>query len=269
MPQLASRLGYDPARVAELPPAQQRALGLAALAAVPAVGALGVSAGYGAFLASDTLAVAVPVGVAAGLYLFNLLRVAVAGGGVGPQQPYGVITTFFPRTVPLVMLALLGWFFAQPVLLGALKSEHDAEIAALRERLVRIHEQTMHDIAPQQTQTYRRHLERSHFLLRRVELAWDRPLRASLFSLAMMALMVLPWLASATVARGAARAYEAGRWKANRALIDAAHRQVQLVVATALVKYPTYEGPRLELCEDAPYNTRPRQGAGQYEVRHG
>lgn len=308
MPWVAARLGYDPDRVAELPPGQQRALGLAALAAFPAVAGLAVSAAWGAFLASDSLAVAWPVGAAAGLYLFNLLRVAVAGGGVGPQQPYGTITTFFPRTVPLVMLALLGVFFAQPLLLAALASEQDAEIEQQRQRLGRLHELAMlepisrdtalaeaelekakgrpDDVARaerrlaelkerrsrlqlEEIAPFRRHLDSSHFLLRRVELSWERPLRASLFSLAMVALMVLPWLASATIARGAARAYEARRWKANRALIDAAYKRARQEEARALVAYATYEGPRLELHEDAPYNTRPRQGAGRYEVRHG
>ena len=308
MPFVAARLGYDPDRVAELAPRHQRALGLAALAAVPAIGALSVSAAYGAFLSSDALAVAVPVGIAAGLYLYNLLRVAVAGGGVGPQQPFGVVTTFFPRTVPLVMLALLGVFFAQPVLLWALKGEHDPEVDALRQRLGELHalamlkpvgdeqrlaeadlekakarpddlarararlaalEQRRHALLRDEVAPFRRHLDRSHFLLRRVELAWNRPLRATLFSLAMVALMVLPWLASATIARGAAQAYEAGRWKANRALIDAAHKQARLQQMQALVEWKTYEGPRLELYEDAPYNTQPRAGAGRYEVRHG
>jgi hypothetical protein len=276
-PFIAARLGYDPDRVAELPALQQRALALAALAAAPAVGLLGASAAYGAFLSSDTWAVGIPVGVGAGLYLFNLLRVAVAGGGVGPQQPYGRITTFFPRTVPLVMLALLGVFFAQPLLLGLLAREQDAEIDALRASLLRTHQQAMVKeqstpsarLEAEQIEPYRRHLAHSHFLLRRVQLTWERPQRAALFSFAMVLLMVLPWLASATIARRAARAYEAGRWKTNRAIIDAAWAQARRLEEQALRQWATYEGPRLELCEDAPYNTRPRAGAGRYEVRHG
>ena len=61
-PWLASRLGYDPDRVAELPPAQRRALALVALASMPAVGLLVASAGYGAFLASDVAPLAVAQG---------------------------------------------------------------------------------------------------------------------------------------------------------------------------------------------------------------
>jgi hypothetical protein len=347
---LSAALGYDPDRVAELPASMRRALGLVALAALPALVLLTVSAGYGAWLASDAKALGVAVGVGAGLYLLNLLRVAVAGGGVGPQQPFARVTTFMPRTVPLVMLGLLGIFFAQPLILGWLSSEQDRDIDELRQALVTMHatavlepladlrrraeaglaqtrarldvatttrdarqreleglaeaapggrtleralaederrvddllrevarqtsaveasRQREADASARDVARYRQHLERSHFLLRRVQLTWARPLRPALGSLLMMVLMVLPWLASATVGRTAARAYEAGRWKVNRALIDAAYAVSRREEAAALARWPTFTGQRLELHEDAPYDTRPRAGAGVFEAGHG
>lgn len=347
---LASGLGYDPHRVAELSPRQRRALTLVALASVPGVGLLALSAGHGAFLVSDAPGLSVAVGVGAGLYLLNLLRVAVAGGGVGPQQPFGVVTTWMPRTVPLAMLALLGVFFAQPLILWLLSAEQDPQVEALRGALVSMHQRAVLapladelarteaalriasdrrdarrgvleararelaavppgqpgrptleralagdrlDLEAQQQdvdrltatrarlqarvaqaqardiEPYRRHLARSHFLLRRVQLTWERPLRPVLLSATMVALMVLSWFASATIGRTASRAYEAGRWKANRALIDAAHGEARSLEAQALKAWPSFEGPRLELFEDAPYNTRPRAGAGMFEARHG
>lgn len=348
-PWLASRLGYDPDRVAELPARHRRALALVALASMPAVGILGLGAGYGAFLASDVVGLSVAVGVGAGLYLLNLLRISVAGGGVGPQQPLAVVTTWMPRTVPLVMLGFLGGFFAQPLILAVLAAEQDPQVEQLRGALSAMHaeavtrtiaeERTRAEVALKGVQTrfearqrtleartrelaalrqpggrqtleraiaddrlelaaqrseveragaalqqlrereglvqvrdvepYRRHLARSHFLLRRIELTWQRPLRPAVLSLVMVLLMVLPWIASATLARRASRAYEAGRWKANRALITAAHLEARRLEAQALIEWPTFEGPRLELHEDAPYNTRPRAGAGAFEARHG
>lgn len=349
-PWLASRLGYDPARVAELPARMQRALALVALASAPAVVLLTLSAGWGAYLASGLVPLALGVGAFAGFYLLNLLRVAVAGGGVGPQQPYAQVTTWMPRTVPLVMLGFLGMFFAQPVALAVFKREHDPRIEELRRSLARLHasailqplvaqragaeaalaaatkrleaaettlearRRELNELAPeapgratieralgddrravtrqteevarltavltrareqealatsQDVEPYRRHLAQSHFLLRRVQLTWERPLWPGLITALMMMLMVLPWLASATLARTASRAYEANRWKSNRALIDAAHAEARRAVAQALAQWPTWEGPRLELFEDAPYDTKPRVGAGLYEVRHG
>lgn len=348
---LAAGLGYDPDRVAELPARLRRALAVVAGASLPAVVLMSASAGYGAFLVSNRVGVGVAVGLGAGLYLLNLLRVAVAGGGVGPQQPYAQVTTWMPRTVPLVMLGLLGVFFAQPLILAALAPEQDGPIDELRGALVRLHadavlrplvdlraraevalegsegrlEAARARLAERQRELsalgsaggagrltleravaddrrsvealageverlstalarhrereasarardiepYRRHLEQSHFLLRRVQLTWAQPLRPVLWSVAMVLLMVLPWLTSATLGRTASRAYEAGRWKANRALIDAAYAAARRDEAAALAQWPTFSGPRLELHEDAPYDTRPRAGAGVFEARHG
>ncbi|MFT3837471.1 MAG: DUF4407 domain-containing protein [Myxococcaceae bacterium] len=344
---LASRLGYDPDRVRELPPRFKWALAAVSLASAPAVVLLAGSAAYGTWLASDVPWLSVAVGVGAGLYLWNLLRVAVAGGGVGPHQPFGNVTTFFPRTVPLVMLSFLGAFFAQPLMLGLFAREQDPQIDELRLKLIGMHAVAMtrpfveereraqaaldetsdrlatrqklldgrvadfaasregrttlekaiaedrqalealkaeaarsreaiaradegeaqvraHEVAP-----YARHLQQSHFLLRRIQLTWERPARPAGLTVAMVLLMVLPWLASATFGRRAARAYEAGRWEANRALIEQAYKEAKRLELQALAQWASYDGPRVELFEDAPYNTRPRQGAGLYEARHG
>lgn len=334
-PRLAALLGYDPYRVADLRPELQRALALTALAAFPGIALLAGSAAYGAFLASDVVALSVAVGIGAGLYLLNLLRVAVAGGGVGPQQPLAEVTHWMPRTVPLVMLAFLGLFFAQPLILGLLASEQDPKIEVLRRTLALMHttavlrtvgeektrataalaaaqarlalrEKTLqrevgklgveearlaveaqraevarataalaqvHElevrVQREDVEPYHRHLKTSHFLLRRVQLTWERPLLPAFVSLLMVLLMVLPWFASATLARTASRAYEARRWKMNRAIIDAAYADARRLEAEALAQWPAFAGLRAELHEDAPYNTRPRAGAGAFEARHG
>jgi hypothetical protein len=347
-PWLAAQLGYDPHRVAEMSKQAQRALALVALASIPAVGLLSVSAGYGTFLASDVLALSVAMGLGAGFYLLNLLRVAVAGGGVGPQQPVELAIRWGPRTVPLVMLALLGGFFAQPLILAALASEQDVSVDALRTDLVARHKETTlksaraelsaakarltaanERLAARQKQLarrnrelasagpsgrktveialsedkaaleqltgeaqratdgvlevlrreeqllareiapYERHLAQSHFLLRRLQLTWARPVRPVLLTLLMVMLMVLPWFVSATAARGASRSYESRRWVANRELIDAAYAEARKLEAQVLAQWPTFVRQRLELFEDAPYDTKPRSGAGAYEARRG
>ena len=323
-PRLAALLGYDPHRVADLRPELQRALALSALSAFPGIVLLAGSAAYGAFLASDVVGISLAVGLGAGLYLLNLLRVAVAGGGVGPQQPLAEVTHWMPRTVPLVMLALLGLFFAQPLILGLLSAEQDPKIEELRASLASLHtagvlrsvaeeraraasalaaatarfelrqknlaaeereaqraeverataavrrlDDREVQVRAEEVEPYQRHLATSHFLLRRVQLTWDRPVRPVLLSLLMVLLMVLPWFASATLARTASRAYEARRWKMNRALIDASYRESRRLEAEALGKWASFAGLRQELYEDAPYNTRARAGAGSFEARHG
>jgi hypothetical protein len=105
--------------------------------------------------------------------------------------------------------------------------------------------------------------------VRRVQLTWEKPERPLVLSAAMVLLMILPWVASATLGRTASRAYEAQRWKASRALIDAAYAQARREEADALSRWASFSGLRLELYEDPPYNTRPRQGAGAYEARRG
>ena len=339
-PRLAALLGYDPHRVADLRPELQRALALVALSAFPGLLLVAGSAAYGAFLASDVVGLCVAVGIGAGLYLLNLLRVAVAGGGVGPQQPLAEVTQWMPRTVPLVMLAFLGVFFAQPLILGILSAEQDAQVEVLRRELSLMHSTAVsRSVADERTRAtaalaaakarlgltkktlearlrdsssrpavldearlavnvqrveveraaaalghvhelevrlqredvepYLRHLKTSHFLLRRVQLTWATPLLPAFLSLVMVGLMVLPWFASATLARTASRAYEARRWKMNRAIIDEAYARARRLEAEVLAQWPAFAGLRQELYEDAPYNTRPRAGAGAFEVRHG
>jgi hypothetical protein len=323
-PRIAALLGYDPHRVADLRPELQRALALSALSAFPGIALLSASAAYGAYLASDAVRLSLAVGLGAGLYLLNLLRVAVAGGGVGPQQPLAEVTHWRPRTVPLVMLALLGLFFAQPLILGLLSGEQDPKIEVVRRSLALVHATgVLRSVTEEQTQAasalaaatqrfqqrrknlaapkvealradveratatlraldereaqlraediepYQRYLANSHFLLRRVQLTWDHPVRPALLSLVMVLLMVLPWFASATLARDASRAYEARRWKMNRALIDASYLESRRLEAEALEQWPAFAGLRQELYEDAPYNTRARAGAGAFEARHG
>ena len=242
-PRLAALLGYDPHRVADLRPELQRALALSALAAFPGIVLLAGSAAYGAFLASDVVGLSVAVGLGAGLYLLNLLRVAVAGGGVGPQQPLAEVTHWMPRTVPLVMLALLGLFFAQPLILGLLSAEQDPTIEELRRSLGTLHAAgVLRSVAEERTRAvaalaaatarfelrqknlasgadarsdveratatlqrlddreaqlrsedvepYQRHLQTSHFLQRRVQLTWERPVRPALLSWLMVLFMV-------------------------------------------------------------------------------
>jgi hypothetical protein len=278
-PSLASLLGYDPTRVAELPARQRRALAGVALSSVPGILMLTVSAGYGTWAASDSPPLAGAAGLGAGAYLLNLLRVAVAGGGVAPQQPLAKVTSWMPRTVPLVMLGLLGFFFAQPLMLALLAKEHESTVDALRQELASRHTEALRrtalaaspraELDGREMTPYANHLARSHFLLRRVQLTWERPLRAIPLSAAMVVLLVLPWVAAATLARAASQAYEAARWQANRAIIDAAHAETRQFETEALGRWPTFRGSRIELHEDAPYNTRPRAGAGLFEARHG
>lgn len=121
----------------------------------------------------------------------------------------------------------------------------------------------------EEVRPYLAHLARSRFLVRRVHLAWTRPALAIPVSAAMLLLMVLPWLASATVARRASQAYEAVRWRSNRAIIDAAYVQARRLEREALGRWPSFSGDRLSLNEDPPYDTKPRSGFAPLEAPHG
>lgn len=350
-PRLASWLGYDPVLVAPLPVGHQRSLAVVAACALPGLFALALSAAYGTYLASDTLALAVVVGVGAGLYLLNLLRVSVAGGGAAAHQPVRQASTWAPRAVPLIMLALLGGFFAQPLALWWFADEQDEAIARLKASLGQMHEAavlgtarralddaraaldaartraktvqnrldsatreldalaradatdgsdveqrvlmaaigddrsalvrlsrevedgqrrvaeltlTEQRVRTEDVAVYRAHLERSHFLVRRVQLAWAAPTRPLFASMLMVLLMVLPWVASASLGRSAHRAYEVRRWAATRALVEVAYGEARRLEADALKVWPNFTKLREELFLDPPYNTRPRGGFGHH-----
>jgi hypothetical protein len=318
---VASWLGYDPRAVAALSVGHARALAAVTVSALPGLVLTMLAAGYGAYLASDLLPLGVLVGVGAGLYLFNLLRLSVAGGGVAPHQPVKEIRAWSPRVVPLVMLAVVGVFLAQPLLLWGLRPRHDPAIAALRASLRSLHEAAV--LAPVQRAladetrregeleqrrvkfasqlaaavqdrlgvedaqaaltkveveltsvrsslaglraelsgletkelaVYAAHLERSHFLLRRLQLTWDDLGMTLTGSFLMLVLLVLPWVTSGVVVR-AQRSYELQRWAATRALVEVAWARSRELETAALKAWPTFTQPRLDLFSDAPWNT--------------
>jgi hypothetical protein len=328
---VASWLGYDPRAVAALSAGHARALAAVALSALPGLALTMLAAGHGAYLASGLLPLGVAVGVGAGLYLFNLLRLSVAGGGVAPHQPAREIRAWSPRVVPLVMLAVVGVFLAQPLLLWGLRARHDPTIAVLRTSLRSLHEaavlgpvqraladETRRATALEQRRTrlaatlalavqdrlgvedaqaalatadgevatvkaglealrteqrtletkelavYAAHLERSHFLLRRLQLTWADPWMTLTGSVLMLVLLVLPWVTSGVVVR-AQRAYELQRWAATRALVEVAWARACELETSALKAWPTFTQPRLPLFTDAPWNQL-RRKAGP---RHG
>jgi hypothetical protein len=340
-------MGYDSSLLGPLPVGQRRALAAVASSAAPGLALLSLSAGYGTWLASDSLALSVLVGVAAGLYLANLLRVSVAGGGAAAHQPVRVATTWAPRAVPLLMLALLGGFFSQPLALWWRSAEQDPAIHELQGELTRMHEaavlggarkllaaatarlerasaraavvqrrlatageelrelearpradgseveervlqaalaedrsalrgltreqedaqrvveawtRTAEEVRTGDVAVYRAHLERSHFLVRRVQLLWDEPTRPLAAALLMMLLMVLPWLTCASLGRRAQRAYELRRWASTRALVEVAYAASRRREAEALGAWPTFTALRTEALLDPPYDTRLRGG---------
>jgi hypothetical protein len=317
---VASWLGYDPRAVAALSAGHARALAVVSLSALPGLAMTMLSAGYGAWLASGLVPLGVAVGVGAGLYLFNLLRLSIAGGGVAPHQPVKEIRAWSPRVVPLVMLAVVGVFLAQPLLLWGLRPRHDPTIAALRTSLRTLHDasvlgpvqRALADETRRATElearrtalaaklalavkdrlgvedaqaaltvvdaevaavsaglevlrleqttletgelaVYAAHLERSHFLLRRLQLTWADPFMTLTGSVLMLVLLVLPWVTSGVVVR-AQRAYELQRWAATRALVEVAWARARELENAALKAWPTFTEPRLDLFTDAPWN---------------
>lgn len=140
---LASALGYDPDVTAELSAGQVRALAAVACGGVPAVIAVGASAAYGVWAAAGGAVLPALVGVGAGAYLWNLLRLSVAGGGVAPHEDLARAVDWSPRVVVLAILALLGFFFAQPLVLWGLRTQQDPAVQRLRASLVSMHEQAV------------------------------------------------------------------------------------------------------------------------------
>ncbi|MEW5854942.1 MAG: DUF4407 domain-containing protein [Myxococcota bacterium] len=348
---MAAWLGFDPAVTGALAPNHARALAATSLAALPAVLAVGLSGGYGTWLASDAVVLSVVVGMGVSVYLANLLRLSVAGGGAAAHEDASRALRWSPRVVPLVILALLGAFFAQPLLLGFLRPRHDERVDALRQALVRMHEEAAvshvrvaladaqaalqdaeqrraelrarvarnqreldalnrgpdvdgrdverrvllsaaedhqaeltrlerrvedaqrkvdewtgaeRNVLEKDVAVYTAHLKRSHFLLRRVQLAWEDPVTSGLWTLGIILLLILPWLFTATISRGASRAYEALRRMLTRDVVETAYRAARAEEERILRHWPTFSGLRLEAFDDPPYNTRPRVVA-----RHG
>ena len=352
MPTVASWLGYDPGHVRALPVAFQRALAAVSLSALPGIVLLGVSAGYGVAESTDSVPMAVSVGVAASVYLASLWRLNVAGGGVAAHQPARHASLWSPRAGPLMVLVLLAAFFSQPLILWWLADEQESELREFVSALSSMHERAVlgpvqvalneatsaqtialrrrdllvvkleaeraelerverggdaavgrmaagaiqddtdallraerdvedtgrrvaawaameRQISTEDVLVYRAHLERSHFLVRRVQLTWARPLWPAVGSVLLMLVLVLPWFVAATTAKASHRAYELRRWAATRALIEVAYAQARELEADALRAFPDFTGLRRELFSDPPYNTVPVRSRSLFEARHG
>lgn len=246
--------GFDVAVVRALGPSSARRLVLIALANALPCGLMGAGAGYAAQLVQGFWPLSLAVGGAFALFVLNLLRVAVAGGGIAPHQPERKAERFRPALPPVLVIALLAGLLAQPAILPLFAAELEPAVAAHRAALLRQHravpDPVLADARSEAGRLRREHAERyarnialASFAARRITLVWREPAYASALTLAFVLLCISPLLLARLPLVSALRHYELTRRQRLQVLLHAFETATAREVHAALSRFASYEPP--------------------------
>jgi hypothetical protein len=220
--------GYDPRLVARLTVRHARFFGVASVLTIVAAVVVGVGAGYGAELVSDSIIMGIAVGVAAALVMLNLYRLFHAGTGFPIHWPIEALDRWSPSWVGIAVFVVLGGLISQPDVLLVMKPLIDDQVALLP----------------------------VDGLVSRTRAAWSHPIVAIVATAWFAMLSSLPaWLRR--IMHEPVRAYEQERWLDERMLVDDAFAEAQDDITQLLTGIPGFSGALQVHYADPPYNTRP------------
>jgi hypothetical protein len=234
---ISTWFGYDPAIVAAMPPREQRRLRQLATFSLLPVLVMGLSAGAAAWLVEHSLLVSLLVALFVAIIVVNLLRLVNAGGGAAPHFSEAALGRWAPKPGPLLAIALMAAFFAQPLLVLWHHSAQEPAIAAYRQQLIAAEQASLRDVSTRETNSrYRERINQCDFAARRLALLWrsfEGPLGlTAAFCLLLCAPLLLGHLSHLTVLR----CYERLRWRAARDRLVQVERATQAAVGKALMQ---------------------------------
>jgi hypothetical protein len=220
--------GFDVDIVARLEPAHARFFAVSGTCTLMATIVVGVGAGYGADLVSDSVPVGIATGIGFALVFLNLYRLFHAGTGFPIHWPIEALEHWSPSLVGVAVFVGLGALLSQPDVLLVMKPIIDDAVAKLP----------------------------VDGLVARTRTAWTHPSWVVVSTVLFTLLSSLPaWLRR--LALGPVRAYEQQRWLDERMLVDDAFADAQDAITRLLDRTPGFSG-RLQIhYADPPYNTRP------------
>lgn len=237
---LATLFGYDPRLCVQLPVGRRGAMRRLSAAWLLSCLLLAGPLGYAVFTLEHSLLLATGVASASFVLFVNMVRLTVAGGGLGPEATDAELAVYRPGLAPLGMLAVLSVLLAQPAQLpffhDALNGSVEAQRALLVERHARVH--ASGDATAQAD--YARRLEQCDFLVWRLARLWDDPRRALPLAVVYVLLVLLPALWSRFVALDTLRDYERLRLAERRAATRRERARAEARVEAHLRTHPTY-----------------------------
>jgi hypothetical protein len=211
---LLSLFGYDRKLVAELSHAECQRLGTIAAGWLLSLLLIAVPMGYSLWLVEHSLALACVVAVLTFALTLNLLRVAIAGGGLQAGSTAAQVRDYRPGLAPAVFVGLLGLIFAQPAQLPLDAAHLDPLIAQHREQLVAEHRARVETTPEVRSfDAYGAELASCEFVVRRLALLWQTPAQAARFTALYCLVVLLPALFGQYVAVGAVRKYQLLRYR--------------------------------------------------------
>jgi hypothetical protein len=234
---LCAHVGYELRVLALLPESErERVLGLGKWYILPCV-LLAVALGCLGWLVEHSVALSVGLGASMALFVWNLLRLLVSGGGAAPHTSEAEAKNWAPTLAPLLVFGLLGACLAQPVQLLLPYTAQDDTLEQLRQELVQRHERaasrSLHAGAAEQSASvtspaaYRAQVARCAFVAQRLRHLWRTPEMPLAFTLLFCAFALAPLLLGHTTHLRALRAYELARWRNVRDWVRDQERDTQ------------------------------------------
>lgn len=206
-------LGYDVQLAAELDPrlyAQLRSVVTGWLGALLLVS---WPIGYVFWLTEHSTLLATLGPIGAYLLCLNLLRVAVAGGGVGASFSLRQVAEWRPGWVPSIFLCVLACLVAQPAHLLLTHHAHAAQVAARRAVLIAMHAASSEAPDVAGSDAFTASLKACEFVVYRLQLLWSSPTSAVRFTALYGMLVLVPVFWTRYVALEGLRAYERLRYE--------------------------------------------------------
>lgn len=198
---------------------------------------------YAMWLMERSLSLSVLTAFITFAFLLNLLRVSVAGGGVGAHATADEVQKWRPALGPGMILLALGVLMASPAQLP-LWDRLEPQIAAHRRTLEQKHSAAAVALGLESTTgKFQRAVSDCAFMVQRFRLIWSKPTRAAGLALFYCLLILLPELFGRFFVLTSRRAYERNRWRDMQRLVVIHMHENEHVVQTALARWPTYRRP--------------------------
>jgi hypothetical protein len=135
--------GLDPATLARLDPASRQAIRRAARLGLLPCTLAAAGAAHACHLVLLSWAADLVVALAAALFVWNLLRLSVAGTGIAPHLTPDQGSGWRPGRLPIVLFAYFGFLAGQSLYLWMAAPRLDHEIALYQEQLLAEHRENL------------------------------------------------------------------------------------------------------------------------------
>lgn len=237
-PSAAAWLGFDDSLTATLPADVGEALNALSYSWFLSCVLLAFPLAVAVYKTEHGAALALGAGCCAALLTLNALRLIYSGSGVATHLV--MPEDYRPKLTLGLIVGVFALMMSQPAQLLLLSPEADATVAAHRAELIVAHRKLLSSLNAPLDDGFADETADCEFVVLRLALLWDSPIRNVIYSGFYLLLVLSPFLLSRTLYLEAIQTYEQARhrravWQAN-----ALQREADEAVALALRGHPTY-----------------------------